>query len=116
MQLGLPDARIPLGEAVIFLATAPKSNSAYIAVDAALSDVKNGNIGDFPRNLQNKHFDGDEAVQKGQHYIYPHDYPDHWVEQQYLPDALLGKKYYEYGNNKNEQAAKVYWDKIKYRK
>ena len=116
MQLGLPEARIPLGEAVVFLATAPKSNSAYLAIDAAIADVKNGEIGDFPRNLQNKHFDGEEAAQKGQNYIYPHDYPDHWVEQQYLPDTLLGRKYYEFGTNKNEQAAKQYWDKIKNRK
>ncbi len=113
MQLGLPEARIPLGEAVVFLATAPKSNSAYLAVDAALADVRNGEIGDFPRNLQNKHFDGDEAKEKGQHYVYPHLFPNHWVQQQYMPDPLLDKVYYEYGENKNEQAAKQYWEKIK---
>ena len=116
MQLGLPEARIPLGEAVVFLATAPKSNSAYLAVDAALADVRNGEVGDFPRNLQNKHFDGDEAKEKGQHYIYPHLFPNHWVEQQYMPDPLLGKVYYEYGENKNEQAAKKYWENIKKKK
>ena len=106
-------ARIPLGEAVVFLATAPKSNSAYLAVDAALADVRNGEVGDFPRNLQNKHFDGDEAKEKGQHYIYPHDYPNHYTYQQYLPDALKNAKYYHYGDNKVEQAYKAYWDKIK---
>lgn len=113
MQLGLPEARIPLADAVILLATAPKSNSAYLAVDAALSDIRKGITGDFPRHLQNKHFDGNEAAVKGQHYLYPHDYPDHWVDQQYLPDSLKGKTYYTYGENKTEQASKAYWDRIK---
>ena len=113
MQLGLPEARIPLADAVILLATAPKSNSAYMAVDAALSDIRKGITGDFPRHLQNKHFDGDEAAVKGQHYLYPHDFPNHWVAQQYLPDSLKDKTYYTYGENKTEQASKAYWDKIK---
>lgn len=113
LQLGLPEARIPLAEAVIMLATAPKSNSAYLAMDAALADIKNGDVGDFPRHLQNKHFDGEGAKVKGQHYLYPHDYPNHWVKQQYLPDNLSGKAYYHYGENKNEQTAKNYWSKIK---
>ena len=113
MQLGLPEARIPLGEAAVLLATAPKSNSAYLAMDSALADIRNGEGTTIPRNLQNKHFDGDDAEVKGQHYLYPHDYPDHWVKQQYLPDNLIGRKYYEYGDNKNEQTAKAYWDKIK---
>lgn len=113
LQLGLPEARIPLAEAVIMLATAPKSNSAYLAMDAALADIKNGDVGDFPRHLQNKHFDGEGAKVKGQHYLYPHDYPNHWVKQQYLPDNLAGKVYYHYGENKNEQTAKNYWSKIK---
>ena len=113
MQLGLPEARIPLGEAAVLLATAPKSNSAYLAMDSALADIRNGEGTTIPRNLQNKHFDGDDAEVKGQHYLYPHDYPDHWVKQQYLPDNLVGRKYYEYGDNKNEQTAKAYWDKIK---
>ena len=113
MQLGLPEARIPLADAVILLATAPKSNSAYLAVDAALSDIRKGITGDFPRHLQNKHFDGEEAAVKGQHYLYPHDYPNHWVAQQYLPDSLKDKTYYTYGENKTEQASKAYWDKIK---
>ena len=113
MQLGLPEARIPLAEAVILLATAPKSNSAYMAVNSALEDIRKGNAGDFPRHLQNKHFDGEGAEIKGQNYLYPHDYPNHWVKQQYLPDNLKDRKYYEYGENKNEQAAKKYWENIK---
>ena len=113
MQLGLPEARIPLAEAVVLLATAPKSNSSYLAIDAALEDVRQSGALDFPRQLQNKHFDGEDAEIKGQHYFYPHDFPNHWVEQQYLPDALKNRKYYVYGENKNEQAAKAYWEKIK---
>ena len=113
MQLGLPEARIPLAEAAILLATAPKSNSAIMAVDMALSDVRNGEATGFPRALQNKHFDGDEASEKGQHYLYPHDFPNHWVQQQYLPDNLAGRKYYEYGDNKTEKMSKAYWEKIK---
>lgn len=113
LQLGLPEARIPLAEAVIMLATSPKSNSAYMAMNTALEDVKNSGPLDFPRHLQNKHFDGAEAKVRGQHYLYPHDYPEHWVKQQYLPDALKDRVYYEYGENKTEQAAKAYWSKIK---
>ena len=113
LQLGLPEARIPLAEAVIMLATSPKSNSAYMAMNNALEDVKNSGPLDFPRHLQNKHFDGADAKVRGQHYLYPHDYPDHWVKQQYLPDALKDRVYYEYGENKTEQAAKAYWAKIK---
>ena len=113
LQLGLPEARIPLAEAVIMLATSPKSNSAESAIDAALADVKSSGALDFPRHLQNKHFDGAEAEVKGQHYLYPHDYPNHWVAQQYLPDALKDHVYYQYGENKAEQSAKAYWQKIK---
>lgn len=113
MQLGLPEARIPLAEAVILLATAPKSNSAYLAINAALADVNNGSVGDFPRCLQNKHCDGEEAQIKGQHYLYPHDYPNHYVEQQYMPDLLKGRVYYHYGDNKRERAAEEYWKGIK---
>lgn len=113
MQLGLPEARIPLGDAVVLLATAPKSNSAHIAFDAALADVENGATGDFPRHLQNVHYDGADAQVRGQHYLYPHDFPNHYVEQQYLPDNLKDKVYYTYGDNKLERAAKEYWDKIK---
>ncbi len=84
MQLGLPEARIPLGEAVVLLATAPKSNSSYLAMDAALADIENGEVGDFPRHLQNVHCDGVDAKVRGQHYLYPHDFPDHYVKQQYF--------------------------------
>lgn len=113
IQLGFPEARIPLAEAVIMLATAPKSNSAYLAMDMALSDIKRGNAGDIPRQLQNKHYDGDDVKNKGQHYLYPHDYPNHYVNQQYLPDNIKNKVYYEYGENKTEQLAKQYNDKVK---
>ncbi len=112
LQLGLPEARIPLAEAVILLATAPKSNSAYEAVNLAIEDVKNVQINGIPRHLQNKHFDGDDAVVKGQHYLYPHDYPNHYVKQQYLPDELTGRIYYKFGDNKTEQAALMYKKKI----
>lgn len=113
MQLGLPEARIPLAEAVVLLATAPKSNSSYLAIDAALEDVRQSGALDFPRQLQNKHFDGEDAEIKGQHYLYPHNFPNHWVEQQYLPDALKDRVYYKFGDNKNEQLALQYRSRIK---
>ena len=113
MQLGLPEARIPLAEAVILLATAPKSNSAYKAIAAAMEDIKEGSSYDFPRQLQNVHCDGEGAAVKGQHYLYPHDYPNHWVKQQYLPDPIKDHVYYEYGDNKLENAAREYWSRIK---
>lgn len=113
LQLGLPEARLPLADAVILLATAPKSNSAYLAIDAASADIRAGLSGDFPRALQNVHFDGADVKNKGQHYLYPHDYPNHWVPQQYLPDTLKDRVYYHYGENKAEQSAKAYWEKIK---
>lgn len=113
LQLGLPEARIPLGEAVILLATSPKSNSAYLAINSAMKDVEDGKTGEIPRHLQNKHYDGEGAEVKGQHYLYPHDYPKHYVEQQYLPDAIKDRIYYEFGDNKLEQQAKAYRDKLK---
>ncbi|MBE7032561.1 MAG: replication-associated recombination protein A [Ruminococcaceae bacterium] len=113
LMLGLPEARIPLGDAAVLLATAPKSNSAHIALDMALADIEKMDTGEIPRQLQNKHYDGEGDVAKGQNYLYPHDFPNHYVKQQYLPDKIKDKKYYEYGPNKNEQAAKEYWDKIK---
>lgn len=113
LQLGMPEARLPLANAVILLATAPKSNSAYLAVDAALADIRAGLSGDFPRALQNVHFDGADVKNKGQHYLYPHDFPNHWVQQQYLPDTLKDRVYYQYGENRQEQTAKQYWEKIK---
>lgn len=113
MMVGLPEARIPLADAVVLVATAPKSNSAYNGINAAMADVQKGNYGPVPHQLQNKHFDGEDAEVKGQFYIYPHDYPNHWTYQQYLPDVLKDKQYYTYGPNKNEQAFKNYWDKVK---
>ena len=113
LQLGLPEARIPLAEAVILLATAPKSNSGYNAINAAIADVKKGITGDFPRQLQNVHCDGEGAKVKGQHYMYPHDFPNHYVEQQYLPDELKDTVYYKFGDNKLEKAAEEYRKKIK---
>ena len=112
-MLGMPEARIPLANAVVLVSTAPKSNSAYLAINAAMEDVRQGKTGPIPRHLQNKHFDGEDALVKGQFYQYPHAFPNHWVEQQYFPDALVGKVYYEYGANKTEQAAKTYWNNIK---
>ena len=113
LQLGLPEARLPLANATILIATAPKSNAAYLAVDAAMNDIDQGKGATVPRNLQNTHFDGADAKVKGQHYIYPHDFEDHYVEQQYLPDDLKKRKYYVPQDNKNEQSFKEYWDKIK---
>ena len=112
LQLGMPEARLPLAEAVIFLATAPKSNSGVMAIDAALADVRAGKSGPPPRELQNVHADG-TGFEREQGYKYPHSYPNHWVRQQYLPDALKGARYYDYGGNRIEQAAKKYWDEIK---
>ena len=112
-MLGLPEARIPLADAVILVATSPKSNSGYLALDAAWDDIRRGKSGPIPRQLQNKHFDGEDAAVKGQNYLYPHSYPNRWVAQQYLPDALVGTKYYEFADNKNEQAARAYWERIK---
>lgn len=111
--VGLPEARIPLADAVVMVCNAPKSNSAYMGINNAMQDVQCGNYGPIPRQLQNMHYDGEDNPNKGQFYIYPHDYPNHYTYQQYLPDVLKNKKYYEYGDNKNEQAFKAYWDKIK---
>lgn len=112
-MLGLPEARLALADAAILMATAPKSNSGHDAINAAMADVRAGKTGDFPRHLQNVHADG-TGFEREQGYLYPHDFPNHWVKQQYLPDALVGRVYYEYGPNKTEQAAKAYWDKIKH--
>ncbi len=115
MFVGLPEARIPLADAVILVATSPKSNSGEMAIDAAMRDVERGVGGDIPRHLQNKHFDGEDATIRGQHYLYPHDYPFNYVKQQYLPDNIKHKKYYNFGNNKNEQKFKEYAEKLKNR-
>ena len=116
LAVGLPEARIPLADAVILVATAPKSNTGEAGIDAAMADVQKGNYGRIPRCLQNKHYDGDDVQNKWQFYKYPHSFPHRWVEQQYLPDALLGRQYYKFGDNKTEQAAKAYWDAIKGKK
>ncbi len=113
MTVGLPEARIPLANAVILVATSPKSASGHDAINLAMQDIERGIGGDIPRHLQNKHFDGEDALVKGQNYKYPHSYPMHYVNQQYLPDNIKDKKYYTYGDNKNEQKFKEYWLKIK---
>ncbi len=112
LQLGLPEARLPLAEAAIFLATCPKSNTGCMAIDAAIRDVRQGKAGPIPRQLQNVHADG-AGFEREQGYLYPHDYPNRWVRQQYLPDNLKDVHYYDYGESKYEQACKQYWDKIK---
>lgn len=112
LMLGMPEARIPLGDAAVLMATSPKSNSGHLALDAAISDVQKGLGRGFPRQLQNVHADT-YTQERDQGYLYPHDFPNHWVAQQYLPDDLVGKRYYEYGSNKLEQAAKQYWANIK---
>lgn len=113
LMLGLPEAKLPLADAVILVCTSPKSNTAHNAINAAWADVQHGKTGPVPRNLQNKHFDGEDNRNKGQFYLYAHNFENHWVKQQYLPDALKDVKYYEYGDNKNEMSAKQYWNKIK---
>ena len=112
LQLGLPEARLPLAEACILLATAPKSNSACVGIDRALADIRAGRTGSIPRELQNVHADG-TGFEREQGYKYPHAFKNHWVKQQYLPDELRSAHYYEYGDNKTEQAAKRYWEEIR---
>lgn len=116
MMLGLPEARIPLADAVILVATSPKSNSGYNAINAATADVKAGRTGPVPRQLQNMHYDGEDNPNKGQFYKYAHEYENHWVDQQYLPDAIKNRRYYEFGDNKNERAVAEYWARIKKKK
>ena len=112
LMLGMPEARIPLGDAAVLMATSPKSNTGHVALDSALADVRAGKTGDFPRHLQNMHADT-YTMEREQGYLYPHNFPNRWVQQQYLPDELVGTKYYTYGDNKLEQAAKQYWAAIK---
>ena len=114
LKLGMPEARIPLGDAAVLMATSPKSNSGHLALDMALADVKAGKGRGFPRHLQNIHADS-YTMEREQGYLYPHDFPHHWVEQQYLPDDIKDVRYYEYGPNKLEQASKQYWDAVKKR-
>ena len=112
LKLGMPEARIPLGDAAVLMATSPKSNSGHIALDAALADVRAGKGRGFPRHLQNVHADS-AGMEREQGYLYPHDFPCHWVKQQYLPDDIKDTVYYEFGPNKLEQASRQYWDNIK---
>ena len=112
MQLGLPEAQLPLAQAAVLLATAPKSNSVIEGIGAAWADVKAGKSGNFPRCLQNVHADSTGGAQ-GQNYKYPHAYPNHWVKQQYLPNELKNVQYYRYGDNKVERTAAQYWEAIK---
>ena len=112
LKLGMPEARIPLGDAAVLMATSPKSNTGYVAINKAIADVQKGLAGDFPRHLQNMHTDS-YTMEREQGYLYPHDYPNDWVQQQYLPDNLVGKQYYAFGSNKLEQAAKAYWKAVK---
>ncbi len=112
LMIGMPEARIPLGDAAVLMATSPKSNSGHVALDAALADIRKGKGGDFPRHLQNVHADT-YTMEREQGYQYPHNFPNHWVKQQYLPDDLKTVKYYDFGNNKVEQLAKQYWESIK---
>ena len=112
LMLGMPEARIPLGDAAVLMATSPKSNTGHVALDAALADIRKGKTGDFPRHLQNMHADT-YTMEREQGYLYPHDFPHNWVKQQYLPDELVGTTYYEFGSNKVEQAAKQYWAAVK---
>lgn len=113
LMVGLPEAQFPLADAVLLVCNAPKSNSGHNAILAAREDVRAGKAGPIPRQLQNKHFDGADNPVKGQFYKYPHDYPNHWVVQQYLPENLQGTHYYKYGENKTEQAYRAYWERIK---
>ncbi|MBQ5868005.1 MAG: replication-associated recombination protein A, partial [Lachnospiraceae bacterium] len=112
LKLGMPEARIPLGDAAVLMATSPKSNSGHVALDLALADVRSGKGRGFPRHLQNMHADS-HTMEREQGYQYPHEFPGHWVQQQYLPDDIKDVRYYEYGPNKLEQSAKQYWDSIK---
>lgn len=112
-ELGFPEARIPLAEAAVLLATSPKSNSAYTAIDKALADLDNMSIDDIPNSLKDAHYSGASALNRGTTYKYPHNYPNHYVKQQYLPNNIKNKIYYEYGDNKMERATKEYWNRIK---
>lgn len=112
-ELGLPEARIPLSEAVLLLATAPKSNATICAIDAAMRDIRNGKNGDVPSHLKDAHYEGAKKLGRGLTYQYPHEFPNHWVKQQYLPDELRDAVYYVPGDNKFEQANEKYWQDVK---
>ena len=113
MQLGFPEARIPLAEAAILLATSPKSNSSCVAIDKAMADLDSLNIGDIPKYLKDGHYSGAKSLGRMQGYKYPHNYKNHYVKQEYMPEGLDGRSYYEFGENKLESASKEYWKKVK---
>ena len=113
LMLGLPEARIPLAQAVILLATSPKSNSAYMAIDMAIADIDNVNVGDIPTHLKDSHYAGSKKLGHGVEYQYPHSFTNHYVKQSYLPHRLKNQKYYNFSENKMEKASKSYWDNIK---
>ncbi len=113
LQLGFPEARIPLAQAVLVLATAPKSNSVVCAIDAAIADINAGNGGEIPPHLKDSHYGGAEKLGHGQGYKYPHDYKNNYVKQEYLPEKLRGRKYYVPSDNKNENAIRKYWEEVK---
>ena len=112
-ELGFPEARIPLAEATILLATSPKSNSSYVAINRALEDLENMTIDDIPMHLKDAHYEGASKMGRGIEYKYPHAYENHYVKQQYLPDNIKNKVYYEYGDNKMEKTTKEYWNRVK---
>lgn len=113
LMVGMPEARIPLADAAILVATSPKSNSGICAIDAALSDIRAGNSGDIPADICDAHYEGAAKLGKGKGYQYPHSFNNSWVRQQYLPDAIKDRRYYCFGDNKIEQTTKLYWDSIK---
>ena len=112
-ELGFPEARIPLAEATILLATSPKSNSSYVAINRALEDLENMTIDDIPMHLKDAHYEGASKMGRGIEYKYPHAYENHYVKQKYLPDNIKNKVYYEYGDNKMEKTTKEYWNRVK---
>ncbi len=113
LQLGLPEARIPLAQAVLLLATAPKSNSVICAIDDAMADIEKGKSGEVPKHLKDSHYSGAAKLGNGKSYLYPHNYKNNYVKQEYLPETLRGKKYYNPSDNKNENAIKKYWEEVK---
>ncbi len=113
LQTGLPEAKLALSDAVILLATSPKSNSGYLAIKRAEFDLKEKGFADVPVYLKDSNAIGQKSLKENERYKYPHDYENHWINQEYLPKELQGSVYYEFAENKIEQTAKIYWDKIK---
>ncbi len=113
LQIGFPEARIPLAQAVILLSTSPKSNSVIKAIDLAIKDLDELSVGDIPIHLKDSHYSGAEILSRGKDYEYPHDYKNNYVRQQYLPDSIKDKKYYEIQKNKFELSIEKYWKDIK---